>query len=1385
MLKKVFVTLLGGAMFVMAAPAVEPENPATGIWIQQVGEIEPHPSTKATLYYTKYSNNDRVKSVDYYYDGAGYLNVTNKRTLCTSDDGMSGADGIVHHSDGDLIVAGQGRQVHKISKTAGAGSKKCVVASSTMTDGVWHLMNDPKGKYVWAAGIPGKLHRILITDDPVHSNFDPNGYNVTLTPDKSEGARGQHSTMATLIWDEQGNAFYTRSDYYGGGCERTQNSSQTGVGYDFRLCNDKERAEEAAKAYFGYITDTVYAYVANRDDSIKYHAPIGDSAITELKTKILIDSLEGAHGGTYDTFSKTIFVFGGAKIVQILPYMEGDSLRAKVVASIDLRDYFFDESYSSLTEPRTNDHVGWRLDQGTVDGLGHLFVASNTGHLVFVDYAANPRRYIDNNVLVHLQWIDNFLDDLAPLSGPGVLRHGAVGGNESELSSNSIGFSSSRIVYVESSSSKAKSSSSVKSSSSGKPSSSAMSSGKTNSSSSKVNSSDSGTPGSGVSSSGANPNSSTGSTPPGSSGSNVSSSGSNPNTSTGTTPPGSSGSNVSSSGSNPGSSTGNVPGSGTSTGKSSGSTAKSSSGMHGSGIDLDDMSSSSRRYVGFDDYDLSSSGGIDFYPSADKFEKGDSLVAESVVLVPVDSANGAKGTVTIGENVYLVDNNPSSIKLDLHQNSGMDSALVGQVVALTLDSAKVVEYFGDVDSLILATGYNIDLIDPKNPVPSDTIKVNADGSVTIWVTAQEAVRGASIIVADPKGNVVVIDNINFFDFIPDAKLGYIKDSDGDTELDYVEIVLKDTLSSDIDVRSVSLVVNGDTLKGASVPELNSMRDKISLDVSDFKLPEEFPNDAYAIITYVDHNDGTLYERTVDVVEVGSQVIKAAHAIRNKNGRDSLFIEFNIDLIPADIAYPEMLVMIKQEGARHGFDLDQITNVYMPTKNLIILVGDSLGLAGGNKDSISLYPNLTFNSLPYLTSDEYEREVPVTVEDRLPSVKNVEYWDADGDGVLDQIVTNFSEKLSSEDLSALYMSYPWYSDRGYLIQLQAQPDDFIFDSKDSTRVVWNVHYSGPIVKGVTSISEELPQATVYSYYSIFGETFVNEESAPLVDKMSPVISAAVLSYGNKADTLTISFSEVINCDNLKGNDFFSYIHGKDTIDLTPSEIIWSSDGMAATLIIDGHNATILPGDSLMVVKGSKDVIRDNFGNIVGENPQAVVISGLLNHLVETTKMGTFDDDNSVLQTLSSVNLRYVPGTTTKEDIEKEGSLGQLVQLGERFVPQLLDRAQISADGTMDPSVLDSLDPEKVFISFVVSYYDHLGQYVNDTTITVPCNSAKFGGNCLNTDQKVFVNWNFKDHKGRFVGTGVYMVQFKMVVKYEKKKIEEEIKDKWGVRRKKAR
>ena len=1383
-----------------------PENPAAGIWIQQIGDIVPHAATKATLYYTKYERSDRVKSISYQYDGAGILlmNPSDKKILCTEEDGMEGADGIVHHPDGDLLVAGQGERIFKVSKTAKEKGGACRVAKATPATrkgGFWHLMMDPKGDNLWAAGIPGYLYRFSTKTDPQNNNFATTGYQVELRPKGPKHTSEEDKKLATVIWDGEGTAFFTRSDYFGGGCE---------AGGGYRACTEQERKNKnnLKDSYFGVFTDTTWVTVTDANRGT-YGGKAGDKVIASIGTKVLIDSLEGAHGGAYDTYSKTIFVFGGSRIVQIQPYREGGEVKAKVVATIDLREYFFEETKANLNGPRTSG-VGWRLDQGTTDGYGHLFVASNTGHMIFVDYAANPKKLINDNVLIHVQWIDNYLDDLAPLSGVGVIREGGNSGGDEEISSDSQS-SSSLVEYHESSSS-------VKSSSSGNNGNSSsgtnLSSGGNNGGSSGSNGTSSaggnGSSGNdGTSSAGDNSSSnsnggSSGNDGTSSAGDNGSSA--NDGTSSAGGDNSSSDSNGGSSGSNGGNSSGNDGSSSNSNGNGSSSSEQgngedvgdksSSSRAIGTGEDEGEASSSSRVYYGAEDYEEDPGTGFDEYPSADDFEKGDSLVSKTVVIGPTNPDPGNPKVVVINGNSYLLENNPTGKEMDLHYNSGKDSAKVGDIIAITLDADKVKEYFDSPDSLRFVSKTGVKLIDPTDGSKNGSIVVNVDGSVTIFVTADEVVEGGSIKVYGDN-EMLIIDNINFYDPIPDTRLGYIKDTDGDMELDYVEILLEDTLSQSYFLDGVKLVIGKDTLDCVD-PKLNTARDRILVDVSGLVLPPvgEFPKEAKALVVYGDKNsDGATYVREASIVEVGSNVIKDAYAIRNANGLDSLFLQYNIDLFPVDVGMPEMLVMIKQNAERYGFDVDQIKKVYMPAKDIVILVGKNFKLKGDYKDSVSLHPGATFTTLPYITSDEYEREVPVTVVDRFPQAKNVEYWDTDGDGVLDQIVTVFDKKLTSEDIDgSLYMSFPWYSYRGMMIQLQAQPDDLTLDPKDSTRVIWKVASTTRLASGVTSISEDLPQANVYTYYKIFGETFVNEDVAPLVDKMTPVVASATLSYGKKADTLELKFSEPILTKNLKGTDYFSYIHGEETIELNPTRIDWSPDGLTAKLVFNGSDGTIMPGDSIVVHKGAKDAIKDNYGNVAGENPQAVVIGGLLNHLVEATQMGTFDinDDTPkedadgktyTLQTVSSVNLRYVPGSTTKEDMEKEGALGQLVQLGERFVPQLLDHAQVSSDGTYDPSVLDSLKPEDVYISFIVNYFDHLGQYVNDTIITVPCESPKFGGNCLETDKKVFVNWNFKDHKGRFVGTGVYTVQFKMVVRYENKKIVEEIKDKWGVRRKK--
>ena len=1314
-----------------------PYNPATGIWIQQVGDLYPSASTTETVYYTRYSAQLSAKSLDYYYDGNGYLKLSNKKLICRT----SGADGIVHHPDGDLLVAGQNNnQVYKVNMNAtDTLTSACVTktVSSGVSSSTFHLMVNPDNTVLWSAGIPGNLVSYAV--DSATSG--------RLEKIRQVKVYGDISNITTIIWDQTGQAFYTRSSNLGTISKYSSSNAQ-----------------------FGMIVDTTCAINAD---------PCPAKYITGLKTKTLIDSLKGAHGASFDEYSNTILLFGDSHIVQI------DPTTKKVIADVDLRKYMFPDSlmtgnYSSNSAEKSgyaiknSTEIRWLLDQGTADHKGHIFVASNSGHLIFLDYTSNPNKLINNNILIHVQWIDNYLDDLAPIAGAGSNRTSANTNGGTILSSNSHS-SSSAAIYRESSSSKNNSSSSSAGTGTHSSSSGTGSGDNPNSSSSGTGSGDNPNSSSSGTGSGDNPNSSSSGTGSGdnpNSSSSGTGSGDNPNSSSSGT---GSGDNPNSSSSGSGSGNDDVPG-------------NSSSSVSGGGDDwVPPWVNDSTIYAGLEDEDAETENGSDVYPTNDKSDKGDTLVTGGSKLIPVssDSSSGLN-TVVINGNTYVTDSTASSTPLPTFESdptsAGREAVNVGDVIQITLDADKIKDYFGDADSIYVSGSAGLVFVDPTHPSdPSANISVPVSGSdISIWVTADTVVSVGSIYFTDKDGHLIIFDGINFYDAIPKAETGYIQDADDDGYLDSLEVILADSIPSEISVTGLAIVVNGDTLDVTSAITVSGSRIYASADGLLLET-DKFPEDARVIVTYTSES-GTNYRRDAGLLQLGSHVIKQAYAIRNKSGKDSLFIEFNIDVIPADLNNPEMIVWLNGLG----FDLDQVS-IFLPTKNMIILVGDSLGL-NGSTDYVTLAPAATFHNLSFIATTEYERQVPVAVTDRYPSATTVQYYDTDGDGALDSISVQFSSKVTREELQNYYFSFPWYSSRGLLIELQAQPRDLILSS-DGMSVGWVVKSNVNVASNLTSISSEIPAATLYTYYDIFGNSFVTSQTISIEDKMAPVISSATLHYGeeSKRDTLTVTFSEEVDYASLSGKDFFAYIHGKDTIDLNPVQIIWSSDGKSVRLVLRESTDGIVPGDSLMIVAGKKSKISDIYGNESVENASPVVIGGLLGKIVESVNMGFFDPEKYVENTLNSVSISYVSNQTRTSDLRDEGTLGHLISLGERFVPQLVDGAKLDADGNYDSSVLDSIDPADVFVNFSVSYFDNIGQYVTDTTFNIPCNSAAFGSdrNCLTTDKKVFVNWNYKDHTGRLVGAGVYIVQFKLVVRYKQKKIQEEMRDKWGVRRKKKK
>jgi hypothetical protein len=120
---------------------------------------------------------------------------------------------------------------------------------------------------------------------------------------------------------------------------------------------------------------------------------VGNVNLKTFTTTRRLENVPAAHGMAFDRFTNDLLIFGSTHITQL------DPKTMKVVSDLEVK--------ASVT-----------LDQGTVDGNGYVFVASNGGQLVFVDYSGSKKIASGGNT-VAVQFLASSLDDVAPLSGAG------------------------------------------------------------------------------------------------------------------------------------------------------------------------------------------------------------------------------------------------------------------------------------------------------------------------------------------------------------------------------------------------------------------------------------------------------------------------------------------------------------------------------------------------------------------------------------------------------------------------------------------------------------------------------------------------------------------------------------------------------------------------------------------------------------------------------------------------------------------------------------------------------------------------------------------------------------------------------------------------------
>jgi len=643
------------------------------------------------------------------------------------------------------------------------------------------------------------------------------------------------------------------------------------------------------------------------------------------------------------------------------------------------------------------------------------------------------------------------------------------------------------------------------------------------------------------------------------------------------------------------------------------------------------------------------------------------------------------------------------------------------------------------------------------------------------VLSDTAMSGGYVDFVGPGGKVLRYDGVNFYDPIPFPQAGMLKDSDGDGKMDAIEVFLDRPLTTGYSVKSVDVLYNGEVLtvpminsNGDTLIHINADGDRITVNVKGSDLA------TYSVkasdVLKIHFTDGTqTYDRSMPLKEMLQGIISRAVVIRSTSGRDSLFIEYNVDITSNDISHKNTMILLN--GQEQSIDISRL-----PGKRLVILESTSYVLTG--HDSIQLHELASFDNLPYIVDEEYNRKVPVQVITRVPALVNAGtgYFDSNGDGIMDSVVFQFSDSVTADQVAMLNFTVPWYSYRGLLIQLMPQPSDLVIDPNDHTKVIWKVQSNVQLQSGLTTIPSNLPSAEVYINYPILGTTFTERRDFVMIDYMAPAITGAHLRYSQDNDTLKVTFSEPVNYGSITRKDIFKYVHGKDTLILRPQNLIWSSDSLSVSVVLNhGQIDQIIPGD-LLVLRGDGiqgALVSDGAGNVHQSDTKGFLVQGGLNQLIQLSNMGSLTTARmDSLAKLGAMSVEWVDQSQRSSDMRNQGKVGQLIELGQRFLPQLVDQSGVSAD---------SLKASDVSIAVSTYYFDNAGQYVTDTVMVIPCNHPAFGGNCLTTDKKLFIDWNFKDSHGRYVGTGVYIANFTLYVRYQRVTIKEQSLDKVGVRR----
>ncbi|MDC3250246.1 hypothetical protein OAU52_01295, partial [bacterium] len=477
--------------------------------------------------------------------------------------------------------------------------------------------------------------------------------------------------------------------------------------------------------------------------------------------------------------------------------------------------------------------------------------------------------------------------------------------------------------------------------------------------------------------------------------------------------------------------------------------------------------------------------------------------------------------------------------------------------------------------------------------------------------------------------------------------------------------------------------------------------------------------------------------------------------------DSLKVHFSREVSQIDLE-----IMYSYFEFHSGIKVTQDQIVQQDEKRFIFVYPSGTINAG---DSVKIRPLqqsqliAKFNNRSAAANNQ---KVEIILDQGTIAVSNTgnEFHDKDGDGRLDLIQLSLARPVDEERLSQMRIRFNWIANDFEKLSEITEFDISASTCKSDDGVTLSCTLSDTAKFGklITYFTPGSWGDLWLSQPDFQSETGILEQQVEMRDAMGPIILNATLIKSSNPDKknekMNFNFTEPILTELVNNNQLFDYLIEKNIESYRhSSELIWKSQQTAARVTIEPSMERPSIGDFVRVrsVSGEPNLIQDLAGNLGHPQNPWVPIEGKQVIQFFFNEIATVPEDS------------YLEEETFTDII--------FFEKGENFSEKLSENENLGAGFSFSfkDSSTSISERKKVFISYKLSIYDQLGQFVANKSsefnctdledymkkhnslsdLAEACNPAIVGAS---REIRSFIPWNFRSHGGRLVGAGTYLI-----------------------------